>query len=186
MTTLNYDLKFLESAAEELKTYLFSDDVYWPLGVNAPEGASPYPRMTLGWVMLFARRAQNKSAEDPDAADLLARIETVQSQWRAAWARKAVHEFAARLKLWQNYLNEYRSNPGAHATNYHYEVKRRLLLELLLPVAKDLSPEQIELLRSLDLALRGHLIPGDFVGDPEDAGAFPPGKFWFLYGSLKS
>jgi hypothetical protein len=108
MQDFEYLLKFLRTAEPELKTYLLSDNVYWNLSLKAPEGMPPYPRFSLGWLLLFRRRLSAAPA-DPDREAVLAGIEAVHDQWRSAWAGKAAREFKVRLNQWTQFVNEYRA-----------------------------------------------------------------------------
>jgi hypothetical protein len=182
---LEYELRFLQAAVEELKTYLLSSQVYWPISVRAPRGTSPYPRFSLGWLLLYRRKSSQYNGS-PELDAVLAQIGQLHDQWQTAWANKAAQEFSARLTLWRGFFNDYRAEPAAHAARYPYEVQRRTLLELLRAAAREIPPAELDLLRGLDAALRLALIPGAFVDDPDYAAAFPPDQFWFLYGSLKS
>lgn len=183
MTDLSYEQNFLEAAASELKNYLFSEEIYWNLGVRAPGGGRPYPQFSLGWLLLFRRRLA--ADRDPKSLSLLARIATVESQWRSAWSRKAAREFEQRLKLWTQFMNDLRQSPEANRDRYAYEVQRRTMLDLLAEDAGELPAEQVSLLRVTDAALRRMILPGEFLEDEAYQGEFPEDRFWYLYGLIR-
>ncbi len=185
MSLLEYDLTFLRAAADELPAYLLSREVYWPLGARPPSGGRPYPRFSLGWLLLFRQRVSPQAAL-PEVAAALQPLDALHEKWRTAWGKKAAQEFGARLKIWQSFWNEYTERPASHASRYAYEVQRRTLLELLAGDASALPAAEVDLLAALDASLRASLVAGGFVDDPAHAAAFPRDKFWFLYGTLKS
>lgn len=188
MTTLEYDLRYIEAASELLKDYLLSKDIYRPIGIIAPRELPPYPMMTLGNLLLARLRASARAltpGEQTDLRRLEAEIESIRGRWRAAWERKAIDEYRARLRLWGNYLDEYRKDPGLHAGRYSYEINRRVLLEILATEATELPPEQVSLLAGLDKLVRAFFIAGPFIWDEDLAHSFPKETYWYLYGHLR-
>jgi hypothetical protein len=188
MSTLEYDLKFLRTGIPELQDYLLSRETYWPLGLAASAGERPYPRMTLGWLLLTLVRAEEVAASVSPApassvASLRQQLQATRAQWLIAWQKKATQEFSARLKLWTNFLNEYRGDK-INANQYAYEVQRRALLHLLLAEAAEIPSAERDLLQGLDSFLQAVLEPGPFVWEPALAPAFPQATYWYLYGSL--
>ena len=70
MPTPAEDRKYLESALVELKSYLLTDILFYPL-------ASPLPRLTLGGVLLAQRRLQAYE----DASPLDHKLDTLRTKW---------------------------------------------------------------------------------------------------------
>ncbi len=182
-----YDLRFLEAGLLVLEEYLLSRELYWPVGVNAPAGGPPYPRLTLGNLLLSRARlgAHHLTPDQSGELERLdRRLDEIRTRWRNAWEQKAQREYRDRLALWRDFLEDYRQNPPENDDRYAYEAGRRVLLQLLEAEAGAIPPEEKELLSGLDLLLKGILVPGDFVWDDELQAAFPPGKYWYLYGRL--
>ena len=177
--------RFLETAAPELKDYLLSGEIYWNIGVRAREGAPPYPRFSMGWLLLF-RRKITVFKRPAALAPIDEQIQRVQSDWRSAWGRKAALEFGVRLNQWTRFMNELRADPAAQANRYRYEVQRRVLLDLLAGETDNISEQQRSLVRSMDAALQGLLKKGEFVDDPVFEPAFDADRFWYLYGEIRT
>jgi hypothetical protein len=186
--TVESDLRFLESGLVDLEGYLLSKELYWPVGVSAPGGSPPYPRLTLGNLLLSRRRLSARSlgpGQQTELDRLNRRLEETRSRWRNAWEQKAQREFQVRLNLWRDFLNEYRESPSGNADRFRYEVTRRVLLELLEPEAGSVPQAEREMLSGLDGLLRVVFTSGGFIWEPELQAAFPVGTFWYLYGWLK-
>lgn len=187
MPSVEYDLWYVRDGIEELESYLLSDAVYWPVGVTPPAGEPPYPQLTLGWLLLAYKRA-GLGAKTTDQRAELERLSTplenIHTQWRSAWERKAAQEFHARLKLWLNYLEEYRKAPPENYDRYTYEVSRRVLLQILKPETSQSPPSDTDLLFGLDKVLKVLLTPGDFIWDQDLIDGFSRQDYWFLYGRL--
>lgn len=183
-----YELDYLKAGMGLIESYLLSQDVYWTLQASPPAGRPAYPSLTLGGLLL----AQTKLSSTRLSGELRAEwdhlrpeFEAVQGRWRVAWEKKAVREFHARLSLWRDFLEEYRTNPKSNADRYGYEVSRRVMLHLLQPFAVDAPPAEKEMLRGLDALLRSVFIPGGFIWEDWLESAFPAQNYWYLYGSLK-
>ncbi len=169
MPTPKIDQNYIETALPELKNYLLSDILFYPL-------MGQLPRLTIGGLLLAQRRlwAGNLGTHlDPKLA-------TLRDKWRAAWEKKSARELDARLTLWRNYLNDYRADPENYAADYKHEVRWRVIIELLLAEVDQIPAEII----ALDELLRVKFIKGKFLWDKNLQSQFAQDKFWFLYGKL--
>jgi len=187
MSTSRYQLEFIRAAAEQLKDYLFSDHIYWPIGIRAASGFTPYPQLTLGTLLLFIHQAEALSTGSESKTALSQsknEIELIRTRWQAHWRRKAEAEFSARIKLWRDYLQEYRKDPEGNFDRYEYEVTRRVMLVWLGQESASLKRSELELLKSLDLLLKSLFVQGDFIWDQKVKPEFPEVVFWYLYGKL--
>ncbi len=182
-----YEIAFLSEAVPELKDYLLSDVLFWPLGGRSPAG-EPFPRLTLG-AMLFSSAvlASYAARQDPGeaAATLITEIESLRSRWRTAWEQKAAHELSARLRQWQNYVEEYGRSPRDNAANYANDIRTRVYIQLLTKETGALPAGERQILTGLDTRLRRLFQPGAFILEPAQQAAFPQTPHWYLYGSLK-
>jgi hypothetical protein len=189
MPSPEYDLVYLQAALLDIQGYLLSNEVYWPIGANSPTGEPPFPRVTLGNLVLAETSLEGRNLPGDQAAQykkLKDRLDGVRKEWRVAWSRKAVREFGARLSLWRDFIEEYRKNPRANVDRYPYEVNRRVILQLLLPEAEQVSSQEEELLEGLDNVLQAVFVEGSFVWEDELQNAFPKAEYWYLYGLPRS
>ena len=189
MTNLEYDLRYVGAAGEILKDYLLSKDIYRPIGIIADPGEPPYPQLTLGNMLLALQRAQAKTTTTQQRSnlhDLKDRVDIIHQDWRVAWENKAREEFRARLRLWGNYLDDFRKDPELHASRYSYEVGRRVLLEILHVEARQVPSEQEALLDGMDKLVHAFFIHDRFIWEPELISQFPEKTYWYLYGYLPS
>lgn len=188
MSAADYDLRYLKAGVEMLEDYIQSSELYWSIGISAREGQTPYPQMTLGGLLLFFQQARARNLTPEQQAELSGlenRLNTIRSHWRTAWGIKATHAFRARLKLWSNFLEDYRQKPAANKDRYRYEVTRRVQLHLLQPDADGRYEAEANLLIALDEYLKAVFVPNGFLWDPELADGFPADPYWYLYGHLK-
>jgi hypothetical protein len=182
MPAADQDLAFLMSGVDQLEEYLLSDELYWPLS-----GPGRLPLLTIGGLLLAARRLRARELSGADAAQLTGlenRLDVVRAKWRSAWERKCRREVHARLGLWQNYLADTRQSPETLAPDFPQQVQWRVLLHLLLSEFSAPPPEA-SALEELDTILKEFWLPGGFVWEAELEKAFPQAEFWYLYGKLK-
>ena len=178
MNPIEKDRTYLEAGIPELEDYLLSKELYWPISAR---GLS-LPRLTIGGILL----AQvHLGAHVEQIESLMAQLDGVRLKWRAAWETKAGREVWARLRLWSNYLADYRQNPEGQADAYPQEVRYRVMLHLLL-AELPASPLEQGALSQLDGVLRANLLAGDFIWEVGLQAGFPREVYWYLYGKLKS
>ena len=139
------------------------------------------PRLTVGGILLAKARLE---ARGERIEPLVTQLDVVRSKWRVVWAAKASRGIQARMRLWGNYLSDYRHNPEGHADAYPHEVRYRVMLYLLLAELPTPPPEQKELTQ-LDSLLRVILLSGDFIWEADLQSGFPHEIYWYLYGKLK-
>lgn len=167
------DLRYVETGIQELKDYLLSDVLFWPL-------TAPLPRLTIGGLLLAQKRLQAQGA----GLHLNTQLDAVRNKWRVAWEEKAVREISARFNLWKNYLDDYRTEPQTRAESYAHEIRWRVLLVLLFAELPSV-PVEAEGLSVLDTVLQGKFVSGKFIWDAAIKSGFPQDEFWFLYGIPK-
>jgi len=177
MRSIEKDKTYLEAGIPELGDYLLSKELFWPISAR---GFS-LPRLTIGGILLAKARLE---ARDERIESLVAQLDGVRSKWQVAWETKADQEVQTRLRLWSNYLADYRHSPEGHADAYPHEVRYRVMLHLLLVELPAPPPEQ-QALSQLDSLLRASLIGDDFIWESDLQNGFPREVYWFLYGKLK-
>jgi hypothetical protein len=187
MPSAEYDLRYLQAGIDQLETYLLAKDLYWPVNAAPPAGEPPYPQLTPGGLLLAHQRLQataQTTAEREEKARLEQQFEAILSKWRTAWGKKTAADFHSRLRLWGDFLDEYRQRPAAQYDRYDYEVTRRVQLYLLRTEVSDLPNAEIEALNGLDKLLKAVYKPGPFAWEAKLQPAFPQNIYWFLYGGL--
>jgi hypothetical protein len=187
MPSFVYDFRYMQAGAEILEDFLLSQDVYWPIGIQAPNGETPYPQLSLGGLVLARTRAQVKAISPTEQAQLARVSEAINGahlKWRVAWEKKASSECRGRLTQWRNYIEDYQEKPAADYDRYAYEVTRRVILQILAADAGELTSAERELIFVLDARLKNLIVRGEFIWDVDLQAAFPDDEFWFLYGRL--
>jgi len=187
MKTFDYDLRYIQAGIEVLSDYLLSDEVFWPLSVSSPVGEPNYPQLTLGGLLLSRARlaAYHKTHDQTILVDQLnSKLDLIRSKWRVAWENKAVHSYSVRLRMWRDFIEEYKSSPPDNSDRYSYEVRLRAMLTLLKSESGGQNQAEVDLLSSLDAYLKSVLVMEGFIWEPEIQTGFPANNYWYLYGNL--
>lgn len=192
MPAKDYELHYLGSAAEELKIYLLSNELYWPIRLQPPSGKPEYPPMSPGNLLLFRKKLQGrresgslKSAEKTIYLRLEERFDDLIQAWRTAWDKKVAKEFKSRFNQWKIILDEMNNDPGNRAGYYKSEVRVRVLLELLAQNYRGRKPAELGLLSTLDQKLQVMTKDAQFLWEDEMMGVFGRETYWFLYRMTK-
>lgn len=192
MPPKDYDLRYLDAAAAELKPYLLSNELYWPLRLQPPSGNPDYPPMTPGNVLLFRTKLQgrrdSRSLKSADKTTFLALEEQLHDliqAWRTAWDRKVAREFKSRFDQWKIVLDEMSDDPGNQTGYYKSDVRMRVLLELLAGDFRGRTPAELGLLSALDRKLQVMTKDAQFIWEDELKGVFGREKYWFLYSMIR-
>jgi hypothetical protein len=192
MHPARYDLGLAAAMADELEDFLISGEIFWPLERRAPAGDPPYPQLSLGGLLLTLDEldAWEGDLAPGEAAQLQAlrrRVEGLRAKRGAAIARKAGQELRSRVNLWRAYLGDLEEGPRP-VELYPHEVRQRVMAARLVETAADLpeAASSRRVLGELDAKLRRRFEAGPFVWDRRLAKRYPPGDYWFLYGTPRS
>lgn len=187
MAAIDFDLEYWRACIADLKDYLLSEQLFWPLSARPSGSGISFPQLTLGGMLLTRARAFARAAPPEKAAliPLDQEMGAIRDRWRSAWNRKAAREFTSRFRQWGNYLDDYRSNPESQAGYYSQEVRLRAILALLAAEEVDLQAGEAELLAAMDKRLRASFLTGNFIWKEVLIQSFPEDTYWYLYGTLK-
>ncbi|MBN1536853.1 MAG: hypothetical protein JW908_08990 [Anaerolineales bacterium] len=188
MSSITYNITYLKASLEELERYLHSSDVYGQLHTRAPAGEPPFASLTLGNVLLARKELQSYTMDTDrvlEFRELDTRLETIRSRWRAGWEEKARQEYPARIRQWTHFLEDYRREPGRHADRYPYEVRQKVIMDLLGEEAPGVVEEYQDKLIVLDAWLKVDFVAGEFAWDEGMSGGFPRDVFWYIWGRVR-
>lgn len=184
-SSFDYESNFISSVLTELESYLLGKELFRLTRLSAPSGLPPYPSLTLGTLLLSLLKARALAAHPKQTAQITHlehEINAYRQRWRSAWEKKAHSEAQNRIAMWRTFLGELFSAPAENLDRYPYEVRQRVMIELLkdeMNIAPDSLQKEIE---QSDSLLRGMLKPAQFLWPSELEPSFPAERFWFLWG----
>lgn len=185
-TRLERSLTVVEAIAADLKEYLLSDTLFWPLS-RPRAGDYVLPKGTLGGLFLRLRRLSAfhdalSAGQDRRLHDAFAQIEEALDRWRVQARDKASREARSRADSWHAYAAEAADDPRRFRPEYPTQAEGRTALAFLLDWLDDNADEAVVgRVASADRLLRSVAQPCDFVWDDWQAPAFPQDDFWWLY-----
>ncbi len=169
------DRQLILSSTRELDEYLSSSVVLWRLhGSKLP--------LSPGNLLLARSRLAGKHERQVDQA--LEKIDEVIRLRRIAWERKAELELPMRLQQWKTTLEDFQDS-GSIDHSYSYNVRIRVIIDLLLNEFRYPVKSVEAQLRLMDDFLMGIILPGGFIWKDDLKSVFPPEKFAYLYIQLK-
>ncbi len=174
------------SSLNALKDYLLSPTQFWPIslpGLSKDEQSS-VPKLTPGNLYLCLRKI-NTYDYAPNlisgVKDIEERISSILDAWQANWRKKAQLEIPIRINLWDSYLNELKRNPALNMGSYSYQVRNRVILDLLEEELKVAKNDDIVSIRYLDEKLKNLVTDGDFIWQSDLIRGFPKINYWYLH-----
>jgi hypothetical protein len=182
---MEQDLVVVEAMVDEMEDYLKSDVLFWQLVRGG------LPRLTLGGYLM----RQFRLLALPELLDAWQkeRLESVVLRFNQALVEKVVRlevkahrEIEARIRQWAEYLKDLAWEGSASIASYPSAVETRAMIAAIVE-ALQAAPYQLQVqvlgrVALLDANLRRHWKRGSFVWQAEWAAAYPPGRFWWLYG----
>ena len=188
MQSVEYNLEFAQFMLGELKSYLLSKETFWPLGEQPSSGGPPFPRMSLGQLLLafdeLEVQAETMSPKQiSQYQELSERFDEQQAERPANLEKKAWSEVQQRANLWNAYIDDLRDSNRA-VESYAQDVFNRVILERLqtfLSEGEDLE-ELLKRVQAVDRALRGIFQKGGFIWHPRLKPLYEREEYWFLYG----
>lgn len=180
------DLDILEAMATSMEDYLDSDVLFYPL----PE--ADMPRLTMGGYLM----RQHRLYELRDNFDTLTRqrLDTAMQRFRDATVghnvrveQRAVHELQARIRQWQEYLNELHDACETYAAYYAASVEARVMMSALINYLRqppsDLPEDLLARVAQQDELLSQQWQKGPFVWPDVWQPAYPQQSYWWLHGN---
>ena len=185
-TRLERNLMVVEAIAADLKEYLLSDTLFWPLS-RPRAGDYVLPKGTLGGLFLRLHRlnAFRDALSDEQQRRLneaTSRVEEELARWGVQAREKATREARSRADSWHAYAAEAADDPRRYRPEYPTQAEGRTALDLLLEFLGGAADEAlVGRVASADRTLRAAAEGCDFVWDDWQAPAFPQDRFWWLY-----
>lgn len=168
---IDEDRRFITRSAEEMALYLSSDVLLWRMtGQNNP--------LCPGNLLL----AQARLSFIPGDSDetFIGTIKNLIQSRATAWEKKVDRELPMRVNQWQGLVEDFHRNNGIDAT-YPYNVRVRVILDLLMNETRFVDPSTTMKIELADDLLGRMVKKGEFVWDRELSMVFPQGTYTYLY-----
>jgi hypothetical protein len=185
---IDTDLTIVEKMAAEMSRYLTSECTHWAMRDG------DLPLLTIGGYLMRQNRLLILCKTlQPDQQR---RLQQTVSEFEQALVEQVVRfeqrthqELHARLREWMGYLRGLSANNPKHDVTYPTAVNTRVIIAAMMDKLQcppyQLKDTVLDEVTILDRRLRGQWIPGEFVLPLVWQPAYPPEKYWWLYGCPK-
>jgi len=182
------DLSIVEKMAEMMAGYLRASALFGRMGPNMPA-------LTLGGYLmrqhrLLALQEALSLADQERLKRAVYQFNMVLSGEIVRSEARAMQEYGARLRQWENTIRELRGAPRQHMNYYSSTVEARAMLaalqNLLAAPPYRFDPKLAERLEMLDGGLLAMWGMGDFVWSEGWEPAYPIKGYWWLYGGVRT
>ena len=181
---LEKDRAFIIAAVPDLQEYILSSQLYWPVNLKIPGQPQEAASLTLGNLLLALKRLVIDTNPPPiydPFLELEKSIYPLRERWLSNWKAKAEKEFEERLRQWERYVINPYKNSGQYWQEYPFEVRRRVILQLLGVEMGEIPPTSVRELDHLDKLLRPLCKPGPYIWETSTEKNFPRDDYWYLY-----
>jgi hypothetical protein len=182
---LKRDLAILSSMTTDMVNYLSSDILYWP---SMEMG---YPELTLGGYWMRLDRLSILSdlldeTEQTHLADLLVQFRDSAAGNVVKLELKASRELKARLRQWEQRLQDFEKELDVSKAYYANDAQVRLIITTLIEKLGEppyrLDSLVLDQVTELDSKLRANWQVGPFIWPEDWLPAYPEDLYWWLYG----
>jgi hypothetical protein len=186
--TARRDLKILEVMVAEMDGYLMSEATHWTMEKG------DMPKLTIGGCLMRRHRLQVAKGilVEKDQKRLGQAVNSFDKALTENVVRieKRLHtELRARLSEWSNYLRHMASRMMADVDYYASVVDTRVVITAMIDELQkptyQFDRRIWEQVNTLDQNLKGRWQVGAFVWPAIWQPAYPPEKYWWLYGRPK-
>lgn len=188
MQSIDYNLELLTRMLAEFNDFLLSKETFWPLGEAADSGGPPFPRLSLGQLLLTLDELQVQAElmapkQIQQFQKLRQRFDVIRSERPANLEKKALDEHRQRANLWKAYVTDLREAERA-VDSYSQDVTHRVLLNRLMTFIDQgsLPEESNAKVETADAGLRAIFQQGGFIWHPRLKPIYDRTEFWYLYG----
>lgn len=186
MDAIEKERLYIEASILELKEYLLSPVLFWPVSVTntSREERATIPKLTPGNLYLSIRKLQSYGfpiEKKREVEELIENISTIIREWQSGWRKKAEKEFQIRIRQWGTYLNDIKHDRRINQASFAYQVRDRVILDLLNDELKLAGNIENQKILALDDTVRQLTKPGGFLWEDEFIQGFPQKTFWYLY-----
>jgi hypothetical protein len=182
------DLTVVEKMATEMAPYLVSECTHWVMG------NSHMPLLTIGGYLMRQDRLlvlckTLQAAQQKRLQQAIIQFEQALIEQVVRFEERTHQELHARLSEWVGYLRRLGVYRSRHDATYPTAVNTRVMIAAMMDKLQR-PPYQLDIavldeVTTLDRRLRGQWVPGRFVLPFVWQPAYPPEKYWWLYGCPK-
>jgi hypothetical protein len=179
-TELEYEI--LNEITSDWELFLFSNEIYWQLNLSNKK-LSPSERkvrISAGRLLISSFILQNTTRFKNDL--ILNQFLLLKNQWLANWQKKVTGELPVRIRQWNQFILDLRSDSEFSQPQMNNQLQIRLMIGLLIDELIETETGQyLQQITILDQKYKYATLENGFIWESELMDIFSPVKYWYLY-----
>lgn len=179
-TELEYEI--LNEITSDWELFLFSNEIYWQLNLSNKK-LSPSERkvrISAGRLLISSFILQNTTRFKNDL--ILNQFLLLKNQWLANWQKKVTGELPVRIRQWNQFILDLRSDSEFSQPQMNNQLQIRLMIGLLIDELVETEIGQyLQQITILDQKYKYATLENGFIWESELMDIFSPVKYWYLY-----
>jgi hypothetical protein len=117
-----------------------------------------------------------------DNDSILNQFLALKTKWLANWQKKVSEELPVRIRQWNQFIQDLRSDSEFSQPQMNNQLQIRLMIGLLIDEIDELEREKFfQQITILDQKYKYATLEDGFIWDSELSEIFPPEKYWYMY-----
>jgi hypothetical protein len=182
MWKIEFEEEILKEITSEWESFLFSNEIYWQLNLSNKKFSPSERRVRIsaGRLLISSFMLHNLNYLDNDS--ILNQFLALKTKWLANWQKKVSEELPVRIRQWNQFIQDLRSDSEFSQPQMNNQLQIRLMIGLLIDEIDELERENFfQQITILDQKYKYATLEDGFIWDSELSEIFPPEKYWYMY-----
>jgi hypothetical protein len=174
--------EILKEITSEWESFLLSNEIYWQLNISNKKFSSSERRMRIsaGRLLISSFILENPNHFNNDS--ILNQFLSLKNKWLANWQKKVTEELPVRIRQWNQFVHDLRSDSEFSQPQMNNQLQIRLMIGLLIDELDETGIGQyLQQIAILDQKYKFATLENGFIWDSELMDIFPAKKYWYLY-----
>jgi hypothetical protein len=182
MWNLELEEEILKEILTDWESFLFSNEIYWQLNLSNKKFLPPERRVriSVGRLLISSFFLNNDIFLEKNL--ILNQFLELKNKWMANWQKKISQELPVRIRQWNQFIHDLRSDSDFSQPQMNNQLQIRLMIGLLIDEIDEVEREKFfQQITVLDQKYKYTTLEDGFIWESELSEKFPPEKYWYLY-----
>lgn len=182
MWNLDLEEEILLEILSDWESFLFSNEIYWQLNLSNKKFSPSERRVRISAGRLLIASFILKSHILLEKNLILNQFLELKNKWMANWQKKVSQELPVRIRQWNQFIHDLRSDSEFSQPQMNNQLQIRLMIGLLIEDMDELERGKfLQQITVLDQKYKYATLEDGFIWESELSEIFPPEKYWYLY-----
>jgi hypothetical protein len=182
MWQIELEKEILKEVISDWDAFLLSQEIYWQLNLSNKQisPADRRVRISAGRILISYFVLEHLDGNDQEA--ILSSFLALKNKWLANWQKKVSDELPVRIRQWNQFVNDLRTDSDFSQPQMNNQLQLRLMIDLLMNESDEYTRVKfLPLIENLDARYKHLTVKNGFVWGSELSEIFPKNKYWYLY-----